>query len=241
MMADIGENMDDFIGTFDEIAAVFKKAKIELVHAGIFRGSGLREEPVIRVFGDLESFVRAAVAFEVKVAFIETCLLSEDDFLLDDLNDEYDDDAGPSESDGVDLRTINTKLQKYSPLIGQAMSYELTIIRDGRLVTFEVQAEPFRGFSEMRESAETTARENIGRISEQRAANRLEEQARSIQTLRDLRKDAAFMARAKASRTTRALVAYVRESVADADELDPTVLTREVAALRDAAMLETAK
>ncbi len=94
-MADIGENMDDFIGTFDEIAAVFKKAKIELVHAGIFRGSGLREEPVIRVFGDLESFVRAAVAFEVKVAFIETCLLSEDDFILDDLNDEYDDDAGP--------------------------------------------------------------------------------------------------------------------------------------------------
>ena len=233
--------MDDFFGSFDVIYESFKQANIQLVHAGIFRGTGLREEPTIRVFGDLESFVRVAKAFEVKAAFIETCSLSEDDFMLDDLDDEDDEGAKYTERQGVDLRTVDTQLRKYDSLIGQAMSYELTIISDGRLVTFEAHEEKFRGFLEMRDTAEVTAREDVGRISEQRAASRLEEQAKTVQSLRDLRKDADFMAHAKSSRTIRALTAHVRESVANANELDPSVLNREVAALRDAAMLNNAK
>ncbi|HEY0798210.1 MAG TPA: hypothetical protein VGD50_03615 [Candidatus Baltobacteraceae bacterium] len=191
-------------------------------------------EPRVEILGGIENLVAAIGALCVKVVFAEDYKLTNDDFLEDTYRDEDDD---PDDSE-IDLRTIDPQLDAFTVDINSVVACDFFFFHDSRQVVYREESVRYKEFLSLHGSATTLAHEHAEKAAEHRGKARVAQEQKLLRAVRALKTNPAFVQKAKTKAiAVRALVAYVRETVEGAADVDNALLTREITAIRDSLML----
>jgi hypothetical protein len=92
--------------------------------------------PKIEVDGDIDAFVKAAAQVGAKVVFVETHVVSEEEFMVSIEDDEEDGDG-----EEIDLREAFPSLAVQNARIGQRRALDFVCVAGSAIVTKLVRAE----------------------------------------------------------------------------------------------------
>ncbi|HUA08867.1 MAG TPA: hypothetical protein VMA98_06295 [Candidatus Acidoferrales bacterium] len=207
----------------------------------VFEATGPDDKKNDFTLESLDEFTTCASELGMRVIFMETQELDEDEFFYEDgfigvSGDDDDDDDG---SIGVDLRSIDGKLRRFEQYIGQCLMVRLTGCFGGASISFFQPAEWLASFEEMRDRARHKAQE-----SSQEAEERLEEERRKnverlLAMISQLSNSDGFKDAFSSGRPTQgAIVAYIRTTIEGAEELPSGVLRTAANQLRDRLLLK---
>jgi hypothetical protein len=186
--------------------------------------------------GDLNGFIQAAKALNVRCVFIASRVMEESDFFY------HEDPAklsyaatrqrtlptGPIDlGDNIDLREIDPSLNEFKAHLGDECGFKLTVHSSTTILQYVLLLEWWQEFSELRERAI----EKILQELELAESKQMEEEERRTQrildSVRELINDPDFVRLP----TQRAMQAYAFERIAGLDTINPNILKVEIQSL----------
>lgn len=222
---------------FSDTREALEKAGVVVVPAGIRSSRRLAEaEPRVEILGDIDNMIAVVSALAVKVVFVEDYKLTLQDFLDEAYRDDDDDDD--SQPDEIDLRSLEARLDAFTADINTVVARDVFFFHENRYIAYRKESPRFKEFLALREAVVEAAQEEASKAADSRERARVAHEQEVIREVRALKTDPAFIQKAKTKTIAmRALVAYVRETVDGAGDLENAVLVREVTAIRDSLML----
>jgi hypothetical protein len=210
-----------------ELKAKLHAASFHPVHVE----DDMNEVRGLKFSGSLEEYLEALTALGKTVIFIAAQKVDDDDFQYDLSERTYDDEEEEFqyEVEKINLCAVNTTLEKFKERIGQVCVFKLLSSISEDSLTFYIEADWWDEFSTIYADAVQTVVKDKMTIQERIEAAQKEKIKELIKTVRELRRDEDFID----LRTQRAMLAYAKEKIPELENIDASLLRKEIQALYD--------
>lgn len=210
-----------------ELKAKLRAANFHPVHVE----DDMNEVRGLKFSGSVEEYLEAVKVLGKALVFITAQEVDNDDFQYDLSGHGYDDEGEEfqHEVEKINLCVVNPALEKFKERIGQVCVFKLSSSISEESLTLYIVADWWDELSTIYAEAVRTVVEDKVAIQERIEVAKKEKGKELIKAVRELRRDEDFIG----LRTQRAMLAYAKEKIPELENIEESLLKKEIQALYD--------